>query len=151
MNQREPLSGARERDVQSEAIICTSCGSSLTPSRAVVCPVCSKASPRSAKISSVCGDDIGSGRRDASGFTSTAANQRSVKEETSRGMFIMLGVLLGLFGIHNFYAGYYGKGALQSLITVALGPIYIGIIITGIWVLIDLLTVRHDSDGNRMV
>ena len=62
----------------------------------------------------------------------------------------MLGVLLGLFGIHNFYAGYYGKGALQSLITVALGPIYIGIVITGIWVLIDLLTVRHDSDGNRM-
>jgi hypothetical protein len=40
---------------------------------------------------------------------------------------------------------------LQSLITVTLGPIYIGMIITGIWVLIELLTVRHDADGNRMV
>lgn len=62
----------------------------------------------------------------------------------------MLGVVLGLFGIHNFYAGYYGKGALQSLITVALGPIYIGLIMTGIWVLIDLLTVRHDGYGHWM-
>jgi TM2 domain-containing membrane protein YozV len=74
-----------------------------------------------------------------------------VNAKTSRGVFILLGVLLGLFGIHNFYAGYYGKGALQSLITVTLGPIYIGMIITGIWVLIELLTVRHDADGNRMV
>jgi TM2 domain-containing membrane protein YozV len=68
----------------------------------------------------------------------------------SRGMFIILAVLLGLFGIHNFYAGYYGKGALQLLITITWGMIYIGIIITGIWVLIDLLTIRHDADGDLM-
>jgi TM2 domain-containing membrane protein YozV len=67
-----------------------------------------------------------------------------------RGHFIMLGVSLGLFGIHNFYAGYYGKGALQLLITITWGMIYIGIVITGIWVLIDLLTVRHDADGGLM-
>jgi TM2 domain-containing membrane protein YozV len=58
--------------------------------------------------------------------------------------------LLGLFGIHNFYAGYYGKGALQLLITITWGMIYLGIIITGTWVLIDLLTVRHGADGNVM-
>lgn len=58
--------------------------------------------------------------------------------------------MLGLFGIHNFYAGYYGKGALQLLITITWGMIYLGIIITGTWVLIDLLTVRHDADGNVM-
>ena len=68
----------------------------------------------------------------------------------SRGIFIILALLLGLFGVHNFYAGYYGKGALQLLVTITWGMIYIGIIITGIWVLIDLLTVRRDADGNLM-
>lgn len=62
----------------------------------------------------------------------------------------MLGVLFGLFGIHNFYAGYYGKGASQVLITITWGMIYIGIIITGTWAFIDLLTVRYDADGNLM-
>ena len=62
----------------------------------------------------------------------------------------MLAVLLGLFGAHNFYAGYYSKGALQLLVTITWGMIYIGIIITGMWVLIDLLTVKRDADGNAM-
>ncbi len=62
----------------------------------------------------------------------------------------MLGVLLGLFGIHNFYAGYYGKGALQLLVTITWGMLYIGIVVTGTWVLIDLLTVRRDADGHVM-
>ena len=140
-----------DRNLHAEAITCTSCGSTLPPSGTDLCTVCSKTSPTSTKISSDGGDDISSATRGAFPFTSAPASQRRVNAETSRGVFILLGVLLGLFGIHNFYAGYYGKGALQSLITVTLGPIYIGMIITGIWVLIELLTVRHDADGNRMV
>jgi len=139
-----------DRNPHAEAITCTSCGSTLPPSGTDLCTVCSKTSPTSTKISSDGGDDISSATRGAF-FTSAPASQRRVNAKTSRGVFILLGVLLGLFGIHNFYAGYYGKGALQSLITVTLGPIYIGMIITGIWVLIELLTVRHDADGNRMV
>ena len=139
-----------DRNLHAEAITCTSCGSTLPPSGTDLCTVCSKTSPTSTKISSDGGDDISSATRGAF-FTSAPASQRRVNAKTSRGVFILLGVLLGLFGIHNFYAGYYGKGALQSLITVTLGPIYIGMIITGIWVLIELLTVRHDADGNRMV
>ncbi len=65
-------------------------------------------------------------------------------------MFIILGVLLGLLGIHNFYAGYYGRGAAQLVITVLLGWVLVGIFITAIWVLIELFTVTADADGNRM-
>jgi TM2 domain-containing membrane protein YozV len=68
----------------------------------------------------------------------------------NRGYFLILGILLGLFGIHNFYAGYYGRGALQLLITITWGMIYVGIIITGTWVLIDLLTVRYNAEGDLM-
>jgi len=72
---------------------------------------------------------------------------RSVK---SRGIFIILGLLLGLLGIHNFYASYYGKGAAQLIITLVLGWVYIGVVITGIWVLIELFMVKDDADGNAM-
>ena len=71
-----------------------------------------------------------------------------VKAAKSRGVFIILGILLGLLGIHNFYAGYYGRGAAQLIITLLLGWVVIGIFITGFWVLIELFTVRHDADGN---
>jgi TM2 domain-containing membrane protein YozV len=68
----------------------------------------------------------------------------------SRGVFIILGVLLGLLGIHNFYAGYYGRGAVQLLITLILGWVYVGLVITGLWVLVDLFTVSVDAQGNAM-
>jgi len=73
-----------------------------------------------------------------------------VKAAKSRGVFIILGILLGLLGIHNFYAGYYGRGAAQLIITLLLGWIVIGIVITGLWVLVDLFTVTNDADGNAM-
>ena len=66
-------------------------------------------------------------------------------------MFIILGILLGLLGIHNFYAGYYGRGATQLVLTLTLSwLLYLGTIITGIWVLIELITVKVDADGNVM-
>jgi TM2 domain-containing membrane protein YozV len=68
----------------------------------------------------------------------------------SLGIYIILGVLLGLLGIHNFYAGYYGRGAAQLSITALLGSFYVGLIITGLWVLVELCTVRKDANGNMM-
>ena len=69
----------------------------------------------------------------------------------SRGVFIILGLLLGLLGVHNFYAGYYGRGAAQLIITLLLGWVVVGIIITGIWVLMELFAIREDASGNMMV
>jgi TM2 domain-containing membrane protein YozV len=73
-----------------------------------------------------------------------------VEPSKSPGVYIILGLLLGLLGIHNFYAGYYGRGAVQLAITALLGWIYIGIFITGIWVLIELFSVEDDANGVRM-
>ena len=139
-----------DRDLHAEVITSTSCGSALMPSGTGVCAGCSTTSPTSTKISSDCGAEVRSETRGASGFTSAPASQRRVQAETRRGVFIMLGVVLGLFGIHNFYAGYYEKGLLQLIITLELGPIYIGLVITAVWILFDLLTVRCDADGHQM-
>jgi TM2 domain-containing membrane protein YozV len=36
-------------------------------------------------------------------------------------VFIVLGLFLGCLGIHNFYAGYSAKGAVQLAVTLVLG------------------------------
>jgi TM2 domain-containing membrane protein YozV len=73
-----------------------------------------------------------------------------VQARKSRGVFIVLGLFFGCLGIHNFYAGYYAKGALQVAITVVLGWLIIGLVITGIWALIEIITVTADADGHGM-
>ena len=65
----------------------------------------------------------------------------------SRTSYIVLGVFLGALGIHNFYAGYTGRGVGQLCLTVlTLG--YLGIV-SWIWAIIEICTVEKDSTGLR--
>jgi TM2 domain-containing membrane protein YozV/RNA polymerase subunit RPABC4/transcription elongation factor Spt4 len=73
-----------------------------------------------------------------------------VQARKSRGVFIVLGLFLGCLGIHNFYAGYYAKGAVQLAVTLVLGWIIIGFVITVIWALIEIITVTADAEGHAM-
>jgi TM2 domain-containing membrane protein YozV len=70
----------------------------------------------------------------------------------SRVTFVLLGLFLGCLGIHNFYAGYSGKGIAQLLITVCLGWVFgLGIFITAVWAFIEIIAVNTDANGVRMV
>lgn len=70
----------------------------------------------------------------------------------AKGTYVLLGALLGLFGfpgIHNFYAGYSGKGLAQLLCSVLSCwilwlPMYI-------WTIVEVCTVAVDADGNPMI
>jgi TM2 domain-containing membrane protein YozV len=73
-----------------------------------------------------------------------------VKATKSRGVYIILGLFFGLLGIHNFYAGHNRAGAWQLVITLTLGWVFIGLIVSGIWALADICTVALDGDGQRM-
>lgn len=50
-------------------------------------------------------------------------------------------LFLGGFGIHRFYTGHVGTGIIQLVLTISV----IGMIITGPWVLIDLILIVTDN------
>jgi TM2 domain-containing membrane protein YozV len=63
----------------------------------------------------------------------------------SRTTYIVLGIFLGWLGVHNFYAGYTGKGAGQlclSLLTLG----YLSIV-SWVWAIIEVCVVVKDSKG----
>jgi TM2 domain-containing membrane protein YozV len=67
----------------------------------------------------------------------------------SRMAFILLGIFLGCFGVHNFYAGYTGKAIAQLCITIL--SVFILSLVTAIWAIIEVITIDRDSNGVPMV
>jgi TM2 domain-containing membrane protein YozV len=72
-------------------------------------------------------------------------------------VYIILGLAFGCLGFHNFYAGYYGKGASQFVLAIigltigiATGTEIIGLAITGLWALVDICTVTEDAEGDSL-
>lgn len=66
-------------------------------------------------------------------------------EPKNRTTFIVLGALLGAFGAHNFYAGYYKKAGIQLAITLL--TLGFGSPMSWMWAVIDICTIDHDSRG----
>ena len=63
----------------------------------------------------------------------------------SRLAYILLALFIGSLGVHNFYAGYTGKGIAQLLLTLIsfgfLSPI------VWIWAIVEICTVTKDAQG----
>ncbi|HKO22323.1 MAG TPA: TM2 domain-containing protein [Candidatus Eisenbacteria bacterium] len=118
-------------------IACPDCGKQVS-SEAVSCPECAR--PIRA----------GFARPPGHATTERGPEPLLVRTQKSRGSFIALGLFLGCFGIHNFYAGYHGKGAAQLATTLILGWVVVGFVITAIWALIEVITVREDAQGIPM-
>jgi TM2 domain-containing membrane protein YozV len=67
----------------------------------------------------------------------------------SRTAYILLGIFLGIFGVHNFYAGYTGRGAIQLSITIS--TLFFGAIVSWIWAIVEVCIVDRDSQNVYMV
>lgn len=72
------------------------------------------------------------------------------KGNKSRLSYILLGVFLGGLGIHNFYAGYVGRGIAQLLLTLITGWLLFPLIAIGVWVIVEVCTVKKDAKGLLM-
>ncbi|MFV0287173.1 MAG: NINE protein [Demequina sp.] len=69
----------------------------------------------------------------------------------SRTAYILLGLFLGGFGIHNFYAGRIGAAVAQLLITLCLGWVFgIGLVIVGIWIIVEMFVNVTDGRGRPL-
>ena len=61
-------------------------------------------------------------------------------------IYILLGWFLGTLGLHNFYAGYWGRALVQLTLTV-IAPwfLYIPLLITAAWAFGDILFVNKGA------
>ena len=61
----------------------------------------------------------------------------------SRTIYVVLAIFLGHIGVHNFYAGYIGRGVAQLLITIlTFGFLFW---ISWIWAIIEACAETHDG------
>jgi TM2 domain-containing membrane protein YozV len=72
-----------------------------------------------------------------------------VTHTKSRGVYIVLALFFGCLGVHNFYAGYNGRGAAQLIITLLTGCAG-GFVLTALWAFIECLVIDTDPYGRRM-
>lgn len=86
-------------------------------------------------------------------INNNSSNNGSIRSEPvmapakSRLIYILLALFFGIFGIHNFYAGYGNRGIVQLLVTLFLGWLIIPLIIICFWVLIEIVVVSSDGRG----
>lgn len=67
---------------------------------------------------------------------------------TARTTYMVLGLCLGAFGMHNFYAGYLLRGTAQLSITCL--TLFYGAVIAWPWAVLEVLFVSADGRGRPM-
>lgn len=68
----------------------------------------------------------------------------------SRLLYVLLGLFLGWLGVHNFVAGYNGRGIAQLLITLFTFWLVFPLLIVSVWVIVEIIVTTHDAQGVRM-
>jgi len=66
-------------------------------------------------------------------------------------VFALLGVFLGFFGAHNYYARQWLTGLLQLLQSIATFLMGFGIIASWAWAMVEAVIVHKDGDGIDMI
>lgn len=80
---------------------------------------------------------------------SQLVNYYQPAQPKTRVLFVLLGIFLGVFGVHNFYAGYIKKGAIQLCLTVL--TCFYGGLVSWLWAIVEICTVNKDAEGTQFV
>lgn len=136
-----------------KAVICVNCGSPPASGRAF-CQNCGAATDPNAVVCVKCGVSLASSLPGI-GFAQASPGTKS---KMAAGI---LGIMVGGFGVHNFYLGYTGKAVAQLLLMIVgivLACVFVGyfmIMAAYIWGLVEgvmILTgsINTDADGNPL-
>ena len=130
---------------------CKNCGNQLDPN-AAVCLNCGCAKNVGSNFCSNCGRPVTPGGAVclSCGYALTPAANPAAKSKLAAGL---LGILLGSFGIHNFYLGYTGKAIAQLLISVL--SCFTLSFVSAIWGLVEGIrilvgSINTDANGNPL-
>jgi len=80
---------------------------------------------------------------------SSLAHYYASPQPKTRVIFVLLGIFLGALGVHNFYAGYTKKAAIQLFLT--LFSCFYGAVISWPWAIIEICMVNKDAEGRQFV
>lgn len=62
--------------------------------------------------------------------------------------YVVLGWLLGVFGVHNYYAGYNRKATVQLLVTLFSGFLcFIPLVFVQVWAIAEICLINKDASG----
>jgi TM2 domain-containing membrane protein YozV len=70
---------------------------------------------------------------------------RGAEKSKSRQVYVLLGVFLGVFGVHNFYAGYIQRAVSQLCLTLL--TCFYGAVVSWIWAIVEVCVISKDYDG----
>ncbi|MEG0018765.1 MAG: TM2 domain-containing protein [Hydrogenoanaerobacterium sp.] len=128
------------------ANVCIKCGVPAGAGKHF-CPHCGSATDELAVVCVSCGAPLTQTKQTYYGANGVAVQRKS------KLVAGLLGVLVGYFGVHNFYLGYTARGVAQILLT-TVGSLLCGIgpVISFIWGLIDGIqilmgTITTDAAG----
>ena len=126
-------------------LYCRNCGSEMGE-KDTICEKCGVQVGAYEKYCQSCGSKTSPGESVCQMCSAVLVQPEKTKQK-SKLIAGLLGILLGAFGLHNYYLGYKSKGSAQVLITIlSLG--YLGII-SLIWGLVEgnlILTGKIDTD-----
>ena len=137
-------------------MFCKNCGQDLSAD-ALFCPKCGYNKGTGNRFCANCGNELAPGAHFCGkcGYGNAAQQQQqevfASAGQKSRLVAGLLGILLGCWGVHNFYLGNTGKGVAQLLLgTVGGLACGIGLLASSIWGLIEgimILCETINTDG----
>lgn len=81
----------------------------------------------------------------------TTDDVQVVATRKSRGMFMVLGLIFGSIGLHNFYAGFVGKGIVQFAVSLLLCWTLLIPVLIWLWAVLEVISTEKDAQGIKMV
>ena len=136
-------------------MFCKNCGQDLS-SEALFCPKCGYNKGSGSRFCANCGNELAPGAEACGkcGYRELPQQPCAEGERKSRLVAGLLGILLGCWGVHNFYLGNTGKGVAQLLLgTVGILACGMGILASSIWGLIEgimILCGSINKDGKGL-
>lgn len=130
-------------------MFCKNCGQDLTP-EALFCPKCGYNKGTGSRFCANCGNELAPGAHVCGkcGYSEMQQQQQACAASTQKSRLAagLLGILLGCWGVHNFYLGNTGKAVAQLLLgTLGALACGVGILASSIWGLIEGIMILCES------